>query len=602
MTTHSQSESYKWLVLTLSTFTFTFVVAIPQMSIPVMFDEISADLGLNNPAAFTPNASGPGTPGTCGNLNAFNCHDTGATWVTGTENKCSECHGFAGKEYTVGSGSSEIGHVMDGGIVRDCTHCHVAGHPQSIDGVNPGDPLTRLLPNYPIVGINYRSGGVHLRLATGNGSDVPFRTQMNDGATIDTLAETCWGCHEDNGVSEWGTNTSAMTGNSNYDFGSIDKSGWVGAVWTSPNFAYKTGNIQSTHTTDPTGTSQVTWDAVNGRYNEMVDTTEKIRCSNCHDVHDLNKTPGDTMIGAPYLRGTWMGNPYEEDGAPWNKTYTSQNVFGAVPRGGTAYKESGGYFIDQNNVKPGTTTEALYPTSGWTVQSSAGLCTLCHGTDVDAMDQLTGENLWLGTNGHSNSALGGSFTNAANIFDYSHGRPAPVGYDWGRSRPSDQNHYPTQVPDTAYMDQGENFLAGGGYRGPDSNAGGYDPPLTDGQPYAFNSYDWGATSDADTTDAMYHQFSCSKCHNPHASRLPKLMITNCLDIRHNTWDENNSSLQNTFTASALADVDSGKYAANYASAQNCHRYDDSRSTQQLKGGWNKVTPWENENINDTAHP
>jgi MFS family permease len=46
-TTHVQLESYKWLVLTISTFTFTFVVAIPQMSLPVLFDEISAELGLS---------------------------------------------------------------------------------------------------------------------------------------------------------------------------------------------------------------------------------------------------------------------------------------------------------------------------------------------------------------------------------------------------------------------------------------------------------------------------------------------------------------------------------------------------------------------------
>ncbi len=44
---HSQSESYKWLVLTISTFTFTFVVAIPQMSLPVLFEEISAELDLS---------------------------------------------------------------------------------------------------------------------------------------------------------------------------------------------------------------------------------------------------------------------------------------------------------------------------------------------------------------------------------------------------------------------------------------------------------------------------------------------------------------------------------------------------------------------------
>ncbi len=46
-TTHNQSKSYKWLVLTISTFTFTFVVAIPQMSLPVLFDEISTELGLS---------------------------------------------------------------------------------------------------------------------------------------------------------------------------------------------------------------------------------------------------------------------------------------------------------------------------------------------------------------------------------------------------------------------------------------------------------------------------------------------------------------------------------------------------------------------------
>jgi len=45
--THVQSDFYKWRVLTLAAFTFTFVVAIPQMSLPVLFDEISADLSLS---------------------------------------------------------------------------------------------------------------------------------------------------------------------------------------------------------------------------------------------------------------------------------------------------------------------------------------------------------------------------------------------------------------------------------------------------------------------------------------------------------------------------------------------------------------------------
>jgi len=44
---HIQLKSYKWLILTISAFTYTFVLAIPQMSMPVLFDEISLELGLN---------------------------------------------------------------------------------------------------------------------------------------------------------------------------------------------------------------------------------------------------------------------------------------------------------------------------------------------------------------------------------------------------------------------------------------------------------------------------------------------------------------------------------------------------------------------------
>ena len=202
------------------------------------------------------------------------------------------------------------------------------------------------------------------------------------------------------------------------------------------------------------------------------------------------------------------------------------------------------------------------------------------------MDQRTGENLWLGTNGHSNSTLGGTFIHADNIFDYTHGRPTPITVLTWSGKP--QANFNTQVPDMAWMAQGDAKGVGGGYRGTDEFSGNYDPQITLAQAYGFRDYDWGATIDPGTVDTMYHQFSCSKCHNPHASRLPKLLITNCLDIQHNTWDENKSSLQNTYRP--LTAVDSGKPAAYYASAQNCHRYDGTRSTETLKGGWNKVSP------------
>lgn len=42
-----QSPGYKWLILALAAATFTFVVAIPAMSLPVLFGEIAKELDLN---------------------------------------------------------------------------------------------------------------------------------------------------------------------------------------------------------------------------------------------------------------------------------------------------------------------------------------------------------------------------------------------------------------------------------------------------------------------------------------------------------------------------------------------------------------------------
>ena len=130
---------------------------------------------------------------------------------------------------------------------------------------------------------------------------------------------------------------------------------------------------------------------------------------------------------------------------------------------------------------------------------------------------------------------------------------------------------------------------GYGFRGPDGNADTLAPLLEDSQPYAYGDYDWGATRDGTTVNGGYHQFTCSKCHNPHASRLPKLLITNCLDTKHNTWH----------TAAAVGSpgsvVSSGENNnadfSNATSAQNCHRYQDPGQSGTFGDGWNVVSPW-----------
>jgi predicted CxxxxCH...CXXCH cytochrome family protein len=438
-----------------------------------------------------------------------------------------------------------------------------------------------------------------------------------------TEAQICWNCHDltANSVSEWGTNTHAVTGSSPYDYGYLytaletgttRTSNWVTGFWrsgrgktSSEPFWMKRGATRSIHSTNfSTGTSTLTGSAY-AYTAEAKESVADIRCSHCHAVHDhvrpASKGGGVVgPIGKPHLRGTYRSNPYPEDGPPYNKAYASRNKYGAVPRGGPQYNEEGGFFIDQNSG---------FPTNdpNWnTVEKTAGLCLLCHGTNIDTMDWRTGENLWVGSNGHSASALGGTGIYKANIFDYTHGRPAPV--VWG-SRAS--GTMTTQVPNMAYVMQAKSTEVpnasgpgeGYGYRGWESGTytGQYNPPTNPAsRGYGFRDYmtaglGWGAawnsltgvTVDAATIDYPYHKFTCSKCHNPHASRLPKLMITNCLDIRHNTWDDARSTLQTKYTAAAL--TDRNKYAAYYDSAQNCHRRDDGQNAKNP--GWNKVTPW-----------
>jgi len=78
------------------------------------------------------------------------------------------------------------------------------------------------------------------------------------------------------------------------------------------------------------------------------------------------------------------------------------------------------------------------------------------------------------------------------------------------------------------------------------------------------------------------------------------MITNCLDVVHNTWDNQFQMVTATSTQN------NNREMAQWTSAQNCHRYSESNNTTTTTpeyranrqaspagagAGWNKVTPW-----------
>ena len=482
------------------------------------------------------------------------CHDKGTGLggapiifdsAGGTVNGGSEAYGAHLKAYKT--------ETLDGNTNWEiqCKKCHgLHSGTMTDDGTSGGAPMA--IPNRASVGIDYQAhGGIWL-----GGSETTGYTE----------AEICWNCHDhtDNQVSEWGANT-AQSGSpvaAQYDYGSVDTSDWTAATWSSAKttaFAYKTGRIQSTHSASTSGTS-----AVSGNAYEKVETLDSvinIRCSHCHDVHNTAFEYSVTadVDDKPYLRGTWYSNPYEEDGAPQTgQSYANDTRYGAVPRGnGSKSTRLGGYWIDVNNVEPGTATTSsggtayANPTTGWTLADSAGLCTLCHGSTVDTMDQTAGENLWLAGNGHRNSVLGGSTGGGTNIFNLR-------GSSTGCSDQPEMFFDGCNVP-------GENSA---GFRGTAGNANDYQPPINptgeSAEGTAATNY-WGVTVDGTTVDDQYHKFSCSKCHNPHASRLPKLMITNCLDTKHNTWDDGYQTIPLT------SNINQNRSLSNWSSAQNCHR-------------------------------
>jgi len=556
----------------------------------------------------------PGSPPSCSSLDANNCHAGTASWDPAATIACTACHTGSGPgAKAVGSASSHT-LVTTGGAFGDCTDCHT-GHFAVAGGVN--------IANNNTVGINYGHGGIKLG---GPGT----ATNINGVSTADldtqtSEAEICWTCHDAQTVkiSEWGVNSQSSTGSSPYNYGNLTPtSNWTTATWSSSRsqFAYKSGAIQSTHSANDAPTYPLgTLSGANYGKTETPDDVRDIRCSYCHDVHELAAATGDSAAGKPYLRGTWMGNPYEEDGAPRsgyaNTTYFQQVGainWGAVPRGSVLQRRIGGYWIDQNNVRPmsaGTATDgtaALNPTSGWAGPDVfAGLCALCHGggnaswtaTEIDNIDEVPGEALWMGTNGHANSVKGGTgapSANSTNIFD------ARGGIAAGTTAASLQLNTPRQhyVGSTA---PGDN-TSGVGFRSTNSNALRYTPALVPGntRPYGYNTDEWVVDESGATKENQYHKFSCSKCHNPHASRLPKLMITNCLDTVHNTWD-------NQFQmVTASSTLNNNREIAQWTSAQNCHRYSESNNTNTTSpeyranrlaspggsgAGWNKVTPW-----------
>ena len=514
------------------------------------------------------------------------CHDP----YHNEGNDCTQCHshsgGFPKPDCTAigchdgnGTGALAVGvgssHSTDTifasqGVTFTCGDCHTSH----------GTAGNVLIPNNPTVGINYNSaghGGISL------GSTV---------ATGTTEADICWNCHLSYGVSEWGSNTGGS-----YDYGSLHDSSsdttpspgnyvkWTTGYWKSANFSYKNGPLNTRPvdaSADPgdnaAGRGSASIHATGGTVGTQSNTLSEVRCSYCHDVHD---TLG--VSGKPYLRGNWTANAYPEDGAPQSgDTWATSSPFDDVdlPRGLNSQNGLGGYQIDQNN--------SSVDHSGYSYATDDALCSACHLTNGISTGFVGTYPLHRNVvKGFNNDAA----TPARNIFQRSQRSTANDRYDPWMAYFGITDYYDSK----GWMGGLREVAAGN----PSKDIGVL--PSVAGQAKAYDDFSWGVSVDDATIDVDFHSFTCSKCHNPHASRLPRLMISNCLDVQRNTWDDDytgDSNWSNWPKLTPASTASEGYKEIAYAnSAQNCHRYFPAQDkptggTGDYSGdGWNNVTPW-----------
>jgi len=489
----------------------------------------------------------------------------------------SNCHSTGGSHLTENSGWT-LGSIA--GPSLGCTSCHVGSegaNDQTEVGTN--SPHSESTTGYTCQQCHFDSHG-------NQGAAIPIpwdsRTMgadYTDTAEIhiiayggaSTEAESCWNCHAAEGAgfnSEFeegaASNQSAPGARPEGTLSTGESTNWIGANWQSANFSYKNGPVASVHQTQHDTTAPIGIDST-----LAAGDVATISCASCHDVHQVGRN-GYESGAKPWLRGTWTSNPFPEDGAPLNgHSYQAAGYRNAVPRaaageGSTSNIELGGWQIEQNNNITFTETYSQF----------GGLCQNCH-----SQSEVEGTT-WTG---HRAVVSGFVGTGGSDVFrlDQRGG-----GGDWTDAH---MGHNGPLTP----RDTGKNWI--GGLRNSRQWVDGITPGMKS-EPLTTNvGLQWAGgavttiTFDTGTVDQNFHNFPCSKCHDPHASRLPRLMITNCLDVSHSTWDDpgnGNAGVPqgwNGYTADELA------YSP---TAQNCHRYvNDAKAEAGAEAGWNSVTPW-----------
>ncbi len=492
---------------------------------------------------------------------------------------CTSCHAAgSGGAPVVDSASPHTS--WNGGSFIACEECHSGHAPEGAPGAGE-IKISTITGRNVVAGMGNDTGTLRPTLNNQYASHDSWILLGGTHASGNTEAELCWGCHaaQTPDISEWDGASAS------YDYGSVtpDDLNWTTTSWTSAIFNYKNGKLSNKPRVSDSVTGEVNGGSTHGTaltdttVNDGVNAVSEIGCTLCHDVHDTGGGVNDA--NGPYLRGTWLSNPYPEDGAP--QTTAHATVQGGVPRAGlgsswnTAPNAIGGWQIEQNNN--------VFDEAGEDYSTFGGLCNTCH-------SETSLETAWLSHKFVVDGFNGGAENSTNNIFSTT--KRGGNGVAQGRGF-MQHNSTTGHSGDWMYgLRTADGETGKAPYQGFINNQISSTRPMG---PVVANG--WGISVDPDTVDQGFHQFLCSKCHNPHASRLPRLLITNCLDVQLNAWDDTLEDPSGTELGTSFgAGGHTSKQLAYASTAANCHRYvsgsDSNRETYGgAEDGWNNVTPW-----------
>lgn len=194
-------------------------------------------------------------------------------------------------------------------------------------------------------------------------------------------------------------------------------------------------------------------------------------CTPCHDPHGVSPTLGANQAYAvPLLKGTWMTSPYKDDATP---TATNEG------RGGTSHSP-------QTN----TTRPAIQPigsTPRYTIdQNSFGAST----TTTQPGGAPTPATSW-------------NFNNTTDRITQTDTQFAGLCIDC-HTKAAINNTAPVSTTNWKSALRVHNTVKG-----------------------------WALTTGTGgNVNNNAHSYTCSKCHTPHNYRLPRLLVTNCLNYKH----------------------------------------------------------------------